>query len=575
MTTNDAGTRVIRAMHKFALVLVATVSTISFGPSARAQDSLEKLASDYWTWRVQYQPYNSDDVPRIERPTGQKHSWSAASIAHQREELAAFTARLRKLDPASFPVAQQVDYQLLKSSTARVHWELDLNRRWQRDPTFYLDQSVTPFLAVLLPPPPFDEARSRELILRLDNVSSILDEGKANLTDPAAPFAKLAIDSLRDVRPDLQIVARDVTPFVAGPSREQLIPAIERATAALESYRAWVQDRLPRMTERATAGREAYVYFLQNVALYPFSPEQLLQMSRQEWARAVVSEEFERERNRGIAPLTVPATSAEQVQRTADAEAEIRLFLSSHKILTLPASFPHYTVRPVPAYLAPLGDFGELDDFTGPSRLDQDCTRWIPTPSDKLGYFDKAAASDPRTILVHEGVPGHYTQLWLSWRNPDPIRRHYYDSGANEGLGFYSEEMMLRAGLFDNSPHTREIIYSFMRLRALRVEVDVKLALGDYTIEQGARYLAEMVPMDSHTALSEAAFFATQPGLAIAYLTGKTQITDFLAEARFRAGDSFDINAFNDSLWQNGNVPIALQRLEWFASHSLGIESGH
>jgi uncharacterized protein (DUF885 family) len=157
-------------------------------------------------------------------------------------------------------------------------------------------------------------------------------------------------------------------------------------------------------------------------------------------------------------------------------------------------------------------------------------------------------------------------QLWLGWRNPDPIRQHYYDSGANEGLGFYAEEMMLQAGLFDDSPRSREIIYNFMRLRALRVEVDVKLALGQMTGEQAAKYLAEVVPMNPKTAQAEAAMFATQPGQAISYQTGKLQIMRFLADARLRAGDKFDSKTFNDFVWRNGNVPIELQRLEWFAA---------
>ena len=71
----------------------------------------------------------------------------------------------------------------------------------------------------------------------------------------------------------------------------------------------------------------------------------------------------------------------------------------------------------------------------------------------------------------------------------------------------YAEEMMLEAGLFDNSPRSREIIYNFMRLRALRVEVDVKLALGLFTIDQAAEYLQRTVPMDRQTAGAEAAFF--------------------------------------------------------------------
>src|SRR4030088_3183806 len=128
-----------------------------------------------------------------------------------------------------------------------------------------------------------------------------------------------------------------------------------------------------------------------------------------------------------------------------------------------------------------------------------------------LDIFWLATAKDPRPDLVHEGVPGHYFQMCLSWRHTDPIRRHYYDSGANEGIGFYAEEMMLQAGLFDDSPRTREIIYNFMRLRALRVEVDVKLALGSFTIAQAADYLAQRVPMDKKTAEGEAGLFAPAP----------------------------------------------------------------
>ena len=170
---------------------------------------------------------------------------------------------------------------------------------------------------------------------------------------------------------------------------------------------------------------------------------------------------------------------------------------------------------------------------------------------------------DPRPLIVHEGIPGHYFQLCLSWKHEDPIRRHYYDSGANEGIGFYAEEMMLQAGLFDDSPHTREIIYNFMRLRALRVEVDVKLALGEFTLEQAAKYLEEKVPMDVGTAQQEATSFSTAPGQAITYQIGKLQITKMLAEARLQQGDKFNLRAFHDFVWKNGNVPISLQRWEY------------
>ena len=123
--------------------------------------------------------------------------------------------------------------------------------------------------------------------------------------------------------------------------------------------------------------------------------------------------------------------------------------------------------------------------------------------------------------------------------------------------------MMLQAGLFDDTPQTREIIYNFARLRALRVEVDVKLALGEFTIAEASDYLERMVPMDRHTAEEEAVFFAAAPGQAISYQIGKLQTLEFLAEARVREGARFDLRKFHNFLWLNGNVPISLLRIEY------------
>jgi uncharacterized protein (DUF885 family) len=172
-------------------------------------------------------------------------------------------------------------------------------------------------------------------------------------------------------------------------------------------------------------------------------------------------------------------------------------------------------------------------------------------------------------MIVHEGV--HYYQLALSWANEDPIRRHYYDSGANEGIGFYAEEMALQSGLFDDSPRSREIIYSFMRLRALRVIVDVKLATNQFTIDQAADYLEKTVPMDKATAHAEAAAFAASPGQAISYQIGKLQILEMLADARRAQGDKFRLEDFHDFVWKNGNVPIALQRWEYVGTKPDGL----
>jgi hypothetical protein len=537
----------------------------AIGAAEMPPPELLKLSEDFWKWRAAAQPFTADDIPRLDRPDTPR-DWSAAGIAKQRAALAKFDQRYKGIDAGRWPVAAQVDYRLIGSALPRVHWELDVNPRWQRDPTFYIDQTMGALTEALGVPAPFDTARAKVIRARISEIPSILANAKTNL-HPLRPFAELAIASIADVRLSLSRTAAGIAPLL--PEEHEvdrpapsLAALTQYAIVALEDYRAWLQSNLASMPTDTALGRDKYEFVLTHVALVPYTPEQMLDLSRQEWARSVAFETYEKQRNKNVPELTMAASADEEIARGKRDEAAIRKFLVDNQILTVPPDIPHYELRAIPDYLAPLEDFTEMDDFTSLSRLSDPAIRWIDPPSPSLGYFWLAEAKDARPDIVHEGVPGHFFQMSLSRRNVDPIRRQYYDSGANEGIGFYAEEMMLQHGLFDDSPHTREIIYNFARLRALRVEVDVKLALGEFTIAQAADYLASHVPMDAKTALSEASFFASVPGQAITYQIGKSQILAFLADARTKDGDAFNLLHFNDALWRNGNVPIALQRWE-------------
>jgi len=543
---------------------VVSLIAVLLGNAPAAPESLDKLANDFWAWRAKYAPFTGDDVNRIERPGGTR-DWSRVSIEKQRKDLAEFDARWKKLDVAQWAIPQQVDYRLIGSALARVRWELDINPRWKRDPNFYIDQTLTAVVEALTVPGPYDAARSREILTRIENIPSTLQQGAENLVKPPAPFASVAIRALENIRPRLHQMASSLAKSTTL-KEEELNTATDRAADALERFREKLREMVPSLPNETAVGRDAYLFFLNNVALMPYSPEDLLAMGRQEWNRAVAFEAFEKNRNRNVPPLKTADNVDNWIKEAAEKELQIRKFLEERSILAVPNWVQHYTLRPMPEYLRALQGFGETDDFTSPSRLKENCIRYVTEPSGKLGYFWQATAEDPRPITVHEGIPGHYFQLCLSWKHDDPIRRHYYDSGANEGIGFYAEEMMLQSGLFDDSPHTREIIYNFMRLRALRVEVDVKLALGEFTLDQAAKYLQEKVPMDEQTARQEAIAFSTGPGQAITYQIGKLQIIKFLADARMQQGEKFNLRTFHDFVWKNGNVPIALQQWEYLGS---------
>jgi hypothetical protein len=547
------------------LLIALDAQAQPLAPAAPPETAMQKLSSDFWVWRSSEQPFSGDDIPRLDRPEGWAADWSPASVARRANELTAFEDRWRSLGSkaGARPAAETVDYLLVGSAIARVRWEQDFVRGWQRNPWFYLDQTLASVFVSLTQPPPFGEARSAEILRRIQAIPRIITDGELNLKDPSGPLAQLSVEQLKDIRPRLQALGRALRPQLAPASAAQLDPAIEAASQSLEGYRAWLEQRLPAMSKNVAVGREAFLFFLKQVALLPYTPEQLVAMGRQEWERAVWFEAYEKNRNSKLPQLTPAKSQAEQMAREERQEQEVRNFLEQQNILTVPEWAQHYRNLPYPDYLAPIQAFGVADDLTGPNRLKDNATSYIKTPTPDRGYFDLSTARDSRGIILHEGVPGHYFQKIMSWGNDDPIRRHYYDSSANEGIGFYSEEMMLQAGLFDDSPGTREIIYNFMRFRALRVEVDVKIATGEFTIEQAADYFVKTVPLDRATAMEDATFYASVPGVGISYQTGKLQIMRLLAEAQVAQGDKFNLRAFDDFVWKNGNVPIALLRYEY------------
>lgn len=539
--------------------------TLALAAPAMAEEAVQRLGAEVWSWRAATQPATGDDIPRIVRPEDWTPDWSPAAVADIQARLADFERRWQALGERPRTASEEVDYRLVGSALARVRWELDHIAAWKRQPAFYIQQALGPVFEVLLPPPPLEDARLAAVLHLFERVPATLAAGEANLTDMRGPFVDAASEQLGAVPGSIEGMSAALLPLLRPEARPRLEAARDAALAAFGSFNAFLDARRNGLPEATAVGTESYEFFLREVALYPWSAREIALRGEQEWSRTVAFETLEQRRNAGLPEPAMAATLDEVTARLAAREQEVRDFLRERELLTIPEWLGHYHGRGFPDYFAPVAWLGRTFDLTSPLRLDRNATVYLPEPSPGLGYFNRSIAIDPRPIIVHEGVPGHYLQLALSWAHENPLRRHYYDSGANEGVGFYAEEMMLQAGLFEDAPRTRETIYNFARLRALRVDVDVKLALGIYSLDEAAEVLASRVPMDRTTAREEAVFFSATPGQALSYQIGKLQVLDFLAEARMRAGADFDLRAFHDRLWRNGNVPIALQRHEHFA----------
>jgi uncharacterized protein (DUF885 family) len=187
---------------------------------------------------------------------------------------------------------------------------------------------------------------------------------------------------------------------------------------------------------------------------------------------------------------------------------------------------------------------------------------FIPTYNPKSdNFYIRAAIEDPRPILGHEGIPGHFLQISIANHVADEIRRQHQDTVFAEGWALYGEELLMREGFYPDNSAAQGQVLRLSRYRAARIGVDVNLHTGQWTFEQAIQYFMEAGGLDREAAEGEAAGAASTPSQKISYITGKWQIMRLLGRYRDKQGANFRLGAFHDQLISYGSLPLSV--VEW------------
>jgi len=236
-------------------------------------------------------------------------------------------------------------------------------------------------------------------------------------------------------------------------------------------------------------------------------------------------------------------------------------FLKEHNLVTLPDYLGAFQIRQLPEAFKPTSPGGFMNP---PGVYDKDPSGFffIPTynPQSK-NFYIRAAIEDPRPILGHEGIPGHFLQLSIANHLNHEIRRQHEDTVFIEGWALYGEEMLMRTGLYANNSPAQGQILRLSRYRAARIGVDVNLHTGRWSFEQAVKYFMEAGGLDREAAEGEAAGAASSPTQKISYIIGKWQIMNLLGRYKDRQGDKFRLGRFHDDLIKNGSLPVSV--IEW------------
>ena len=175
-------------------------------------------------------------------------------------------------------------------------------------------------------------------------------------------------------------------------------------------------------------------------------------------------------------------------------------------------------------------------------------TVWIPLPGPEFGILEM------RTLMYHEGVPGHHFQIALQQESTEiPVfRRKRVFGGLSafaEGWGLYAEQLAVEADWYRDDPKGRLGQLYDELFRARRLVVDTGLHAEHWTRQQSIDY---GIPV------AEVERYVVMPGQACAYKIGELEILAQRAKAQKALGAKFSMKKFHNLLLRTGTVPLAV-----------------
>ena len=122
----------------------------------------------------------------------------------------------------------------------------------------------------------------------------------------------------------------------------------------------------------------------------------------------------------------------------------------------------------------------------------------------------------------------------------------------------------MNAGLLDDMPRVRELIYIFGIFRAARVPADVWLQLNEMTVDEVVGWWIKRTPwLEESVARVDAEIYLRRPpGYGLGYAIGTLQMQQLLADRKRQLGDDFNLKEFHDTFMAAGRLPISLIRWE-------------
>ena len=203
--------------------IAASSSCTAATPPADYQGKLVDLERRYTMWGLQESPSAATDAG-IHTYDTLLADYSRATQAAEMATLRQYRNELAALEPPAGATAhERVDYLLIRSDIEGDWWDRTVLRGLQRNPSVYEGECSNGIFSIVKRQYATDEVRVHAAIARLRACPRVLEQGRANLTQPVREFAQIASEDIRDgdslYTTTLDDIARDTSPPPAPNSR--------------------------------------------------------------------------------------------------------------------------------------------------------------------------------------------------------------------------------------------------------------------------------------------------------------------------------------------------------------------
>jgi uncharacterized protein (DUF885 family) len=559
MGISEAGLAVAATAMLSGLAAHAAPARQSADPSGYAP-----LVQLFEQWRDFEHPVMQGSVP----------DYGPTAMAAKALALSAWQKKLAAIDTQGWPIEQLNDYKLVRAEMNGLDFNLRVLRPWARDPAFYVSvwaartdvplregPSVYPEIELYTYRFPLSSGAQRELIARIGAIPALLHLARENLKgSDARDLWVYGAQELRGQSQTLGALAEGTLTVstLEGSQRAdiaatvpELKTAITHAQKATDDFIAWLEQEAPSKHGPSGIGKDDYTWYQQNVHFVPFAWNEEVALLSRELERAQAALKLEEHNNRNL-PQLQPVQDAAAFDRLKTARLEKYLkFLVAQDIIP---DKPYLQAALIPQ----LGQF---------------------VPEEQRVFFTRVTHREPMLLFSHDY---HWFDLSRMRDEPhaSPIRRrallsNIWDNRA-EGFATAFEEILMHAGLYDDNPRAKELVWIMLANRAARGLASLYVQANEFDLEKAAKFHAAWTPRgwanpkDSLTGF-EQLLYLRQPGYGTSYITGKLLVDRLMTEYAKQqelAGRAFNLREFMDRFNGLGLIPPALMEDEMISSNA-------